>query len=124
MTSLTKIDVYSFAIIMYELLFEENPYLNETSKKIHHFRPSPSNLKSLNVIFSVAKEGHRPTVPFLNKEELSEWLDEYNVENKQGGNEDMISAVEDYVTLMKRCWEQVPSNRPTFTQIIDTLSKI
>ncbi|KAG2386295.1 hypothetical protein C9374_002741 [Naegleria lovaniensis] len=32
-----KTDVYSFGIVMWELFFEENPYLNAHSKKLHHF---------------------------------------------------------------------------------------
>jgi len=69
-----KTDVYSFAIVMYEVLFLENPYLNAHSKKIHHFRPA---VYGEDVAFTVptrVMRGERPVVPFEGRGEFEEWM--------------------------------------------------
>lgn len=73
----TKLDVYSFAIIMYELFFEENPYLNAHSEKIHRFTPADNSDKSscFNIPAKVIK-GFRPKIPFSNEEEQRIWISE------------------------------------------------
>ncbi|KAG2383314.1 hypothetical protein C9374_004651 [Naegleria lovaniensis] len=71
----TKTDVFSFSIIMWELLFEENPYHNDDSQKIHFFsnqhdrnkngsNNSRKHVNSLNFLSLILKEGNRPIIPF------------------------------------------------------------
>jgi len=73
------VDVYSFGIIMWELLEMKAPYANE----------------QIN-IFSEVKEGRRP-----------------NISNDQN--------YDDYLSLMKLCWNGDSSKRPTFNQIVSQL---
>ena len=35
----------------------------------------------------------------------------------------LTSSMQWYVTLMKKCWEHVPSNRPSFSEILDELNR-
>ena len=119
---LPKIDVYSFGIILYELFFEENPYLN-TSPKInfkkseHH---SAEDDNPFNIIFQVANNQRRPTIPFGTKEELSEWSKIYLI-NDYSQSDTFYSKIQNYISLMKECWAHDPSQRPSFSQILSLL---
>ncbi|EFC36527.1 predicted protein [Naegleria gruberi] len=120
---------------MYELFFEENPYLNEDSKKIHFFSNGKSwnfglnnSNNGLNIIFKVAKEGLRPLVPFENRNELSQWADIYLFNNYTNLSDEqkkqILDGVELFVSLMEKCWSQDPSGRPKFSEIFNDLKKI
>ena len=125
----TKVDVYSFGIIMWELFFEENPYFNQNSAKIHKFKQcnrltSLSSEGGLSIIFKVLK-GHRPVIPFSNMEEEEIWLQEYIKPNNASMSiGELITVTNEYVELMKMCWDANPDARPTFLEIIQSLSLI
>lgn len=120
---LKKVDTYSFGIIMYELLFEENPYLNEESKKIHHFRPSKGGIKAFNILFAVSREAYRPVIPFLDDGELTKWIGEY-MGHEELDQVKLFECIGEYVLLMKQCWEQQSENRPSFKDIVQSLTTI
>ena len=129
---LHKIDVYSFAIVMFELFFEENPFLNEESRKIHYFSPPSENerVNAFNIIFKVSNDGLRPKIPFTTRIQLSEWMNSFmrdsdrNYFTTDGPNEKLLKSVEFFIELMKQTWDQEPSNRPNFTQILSQLLTI
>lgn len=122
----TKIDVYSYAIIMYELFFEETPYWNESSEKINffnHVNNEQKKVKALNLLYYVANHNRRPVIPFLNHDEMKIWCEKF-MTNDDATNIDLLIAVESYMKLMKSCWASNPSERPSFERIIQKLTDI
>ncbi|KAG2378136.1 hypothetical protein C9374_008758 [Naegleria lovaniensis] len=122
----TKIDVYSYAIIMYELFYEETAYWNENSEKINYFNHlinEQKKVKSLNLLFYVANHDKRPFIPFLNYDEMKIWCDKF-MSNDDTTNDELLIAVDSYMKLMKSCWASNPSDRPSFERIIQKLTDI
>ena len=120
-----KLDVYSFGIVMYELLFEENPYINQSSEKINRFSKSEiTDVNSFSIPFKVSK-GFRPKIPFSTVEERSVWIKEYMKDDKKYLDIDiLVSVVDQYIDLMKDCWDQNPDERPSFDEVADRLANI
>jgi serine/threonine protein kinase len=89
-------DVYSFGIIMWELLMMQKPWSGTPHALIQHLvqtgsRPSlPSTLSDL--------PGSRP--------------------------HEFLPAVEDYIRLMERCWDERVEVRPHFEQVVEELEGI
>lgn len=79
-----KVDVYSFAILMWEMLTGNVPWGNV---------PSP-----MQIIYYVGVLQQRPPVPEGCPEALK--------------------------ILIEKCWAELPSERPEFREILDTLKKI
>lgn len=79
-----KVDVYSFAILMWEMLTGNVPWGNV---------PSP-----MQIIYYVGVLQQRPTMPEGCPEALRK--------------------------LIERCWSELPSDRPEFREILDTLKSI
>ncbi|GFP98238.1 serine/threonine-protein kinase ht1 [Phtheirospermum japonicum] len=75
-----KADVFSFGVVMWELLTGKVPY---------------AHLSPLQAAVGVVQEGLRPTIP--------------------------MRAHPLVVELLERCWQQEPSLRPDFSEIIDIL---
>ena len=75
-----KADVYSFGVVLWECITREDAY---------------PGMQTYEVIYSVAKEGLRPTIP-------------------QG-------IPHPYVYLMKRCWDENMDVRPHFQEILNEL---
>lgn len=78
-----KADIYSFGLIMWQIVSGRSPFKNVTMADIYR---------------RVVVERWRP--------EFSE------------------DVAEDYVSLAQRCWSHVPSNRPPFQQIRETLEQM
>ncbi|KAG2374220.1 hypothetical protein C9374_011057 [Naegleria lovaniensis] len=118
----TKIDVYSFAVIMWSLFFEESPYGNCNSQKMNYFKDikkeQDSNAHTLNILSLVLK-GIRPFIPFGTHEQMYEWLQEFYFTREQAYSPLVVAqCVERYMNLMKQCWNQMPSLRPSFDSIV------
>ena len=90
-------DVYSFGIVMWELLTWKLPWENEI----------------VWAIVGQVLQGERPPIPPL--EELP---------GMGLGVARLQPHVEQYIELMKRCWAQEPGDRPTFDEVANELNAI
>ncbi|KAG2388281.1 hypothetical protein C9374_000445 [Naegleria lovaniensis] len=122
-----KVDVYSFAIIMWELFFEEKPYLNSDSKKLYKFveKQEENDALGIKLLFHVM-HGLRPIIPFRTDEELEQWIAEFV---QPRGNSTMsleltCRMTSQYISLMKECWNQNFNERPEFSEICSRLSEM
>ncbi|KAG2382004.1 hypothetical protein C9374_005796 [Naegleria lovaniensis] len=133
-----KVDIYSFAIIMWELFFEENPYLNAHCEKLHKYRQrhaDKSTSSAVNILFRVMN-GERPIIPFDDDDEMKEWISEFILPNYGGNNSKHVNKSEscsvevlcdmtrEYLNLMKQCWNGNDRERPDFNEICIKLSKL
>ncbi|KAG2392738.1 hypothetical protein C9374_011463 [Naegleria lovaniensis] len=144
-----KVDIYSFAIIMYEVLFETVPYtisekvdpsyfVSETTDMVveGHGIVTPSNQQDLTLFSTLLNHGNaaelgryivhgvRPLVPFNTREQCKRWVSIYhNPEKEDIKLETLSSVVFLFVLLMKKCWSE-PEARPNFDYILNTLSTI
>eukprot|EP01091_Cochliopodium_minus_P019225 TRINITY_DN8022_c0_g1_i1.p1 TRINITY_DN8022_c0_g1~~TRINITY_DN8022_c0_g1_i1.p1 ORF type:complete len:526 (+),score=76.20 TRINITY_DN8022_c0_g1_i1:90-1580(+) len=75
-----SVDVYSFGIVMWEMMTRKIPY---------------QGLDAYQIVFAVSRQQLRPPIP------------------KQ------IEFPIQYITLMKQCWSDDPSNRPSFTSLLE-----
>lgn len=86
-------DVYPFGIILWELLMLRRPYANENG----------SVLDPTRIMAAVLLKDARP---------------DFNGEDYDSTG---CPVIEKYTSLMKRCWDKVPENRPTYEEILAEL---
>lgn len=100
----TAADVYSFGVVMWELLARQIPF--------HH-------VVMQDFIQAKVLEGDRPLLPSFEsaiQNVLSDCQDE-TVDNEK-------LLFDEYVTLMKQCWDQLPQKRPTMGTVIRSLHQM
>ncbi|KAG2388284.1 hypothetical protein C9374_000448 [Naegleria lovaniensis] len=121
---LTKVDVYSFAIVMWELLFEKTPFLEFPLAEHGNNRMVGGAGSTYRVPILVSK-GERPQV-LENQEQIQKWLSTRNPQQLPDLAElkDPDEFVARYIQLMKTCWDQTPQNRPSFSQILKQLEEL
>jgi serine/threonine protein kinase len=90
----TKVDVYSFGIIMYEVFFEVVPYYENREQ-----------FESIIGLGNQIVNGLRPSVP------------QYHVHG-------LAKVEKQYIELMQRCWSDKPEERPDFEEIFIELSEL
>lgn len=119
----TASDVYSFAIICWEIFFEENPYIYQEKNRKKLFREieyETSEYKKVeNNSFKVpalVSRGIRPIIPFSTLLSCKEWCEEY-----LGNEKSKYEIVFSFIQLVKYCWDSSPSNRPNFSEITQKL---
>ncbi|KAG2374413.1 hypothetical protein C9374_010697 [Naegleria lovaniensis] len=124
---LTKLDVYSFGIIMYELLFEETPY-NMTSEKLDYFsenEPSSTMHNSLAFLPQFLYKQLRPKIPFKDANQEYEWCKQFVYKDPSMLSlKETVCVFNKLVELMKQAWDQNPHNRPSFQTISQMLQNI
>jgi serine/threonine protein kinase len=99
----TKSDVYSFAIIMYELFFEKSPF-NMAEYNQENNSDQSSGLNVFTLANRVLNDGLRPEMPT---------------------DESMYSENEkSYLELMRKSWAPNPDDRPDFSAIFDVLTSM
>ena len=80
-----KSDVYSFAVVIWEVLTRDRPY---------------EGLKPVQISMQVISKKKRPPLP---------------------PKEAVPNSLASLVTLMQQCWEQEPADRPTFSEIANSI---
>ena len=109
---------------MYELFFEETPFFS-TSHKMKKFvdfdSENPFNGFCIPVKVS---RGERPIIPWTNQREFEEWTEEFIQPFEKQSLESCLRVCEQYLKLMRECWDQDPDNRPTFSHISNSLALI
>jgi len=116
----TKVDVYSFAIIMWELFFEVPPFCE--SEKTGNSGSISKNNSTINILNSVLN-GKRPSIPFSNEEELLEWLAVYPMSGMKK-NSQFLRGILQYFDLVRECWDGDAMKRPPFFVIDQRLFDI
>jgi serine/threonine protein kinase len=90
----TKVDVYSFGIIMYETFFEKQPYHKENQ-----------SIDSIVTLGMRVVKNERPEIPEDSK-------------NPSDQGEKL------YLELMQHCWSVNPESRPSFNDIFNVFEEI
>ena len=125
----SKLDVYSFGIIMWEILFEEVPFHSGSDKGRSNldFSFGENESSSLYAIPLRVVSGMRPRIPFNTSKERREWLMDYLTLKKEQKDYDLNELdhfIESYIELMKQCWDGDAKQRPTFHTITQSISTL
>nr|CAG4716008.1 unnamed protein product [Naegleria fowleri] len=122
-----KVDIYSFAIIMWELFFEENPYMNSNSTKLYKFvknQKEEHDALGIKLLFKVM-HGLRPVIPFNTNEELQQWVSEFvKPRNPKLSHESLCRLTSQYINLMRECGNSNYYERPEFSDICNRLTEM
>ncbi|KAG2379569.1 hypothetical protein C9374_006686 [Naegleria lovaniensis] len=125
-------DVYSFSIIMWQLVFDENVLFNSSIQRFSQFKDS------LVSIVKLIAEGLRLPIPKLDnvhsphvlkyvREELLSWsLHENSVDSLQD-EKNLVAHVQVFnglFKLMAQCWDAEISKRPSFSSIFKELTRL
>ena len=106
-------DIFSFAMIMYQLLFECVPY---------HMKGERYNMYTIG---SEIIQGRRPTIPF-NKHTTSREIDRVKLDRwcNDVNNGYSPAIVEKYTLLMTSCWQDDEFSRPDFETAYQKISQM
>ncbi|KAG2387147.1 hypothetical protein C9374_001479 [Naegleria lovaniensis] len=128
------IDVYAFGIILWELYFEQVPFMETNSSKLSRFKAqdltgSPK-LQESHIPFQVptmVMNGIRPEIPFSNREEEQVWIKEFILPNEtqqEQSLEKLVRVTEAYMDLTRACWSLRASERPDFVTISQKIQQM
>ena len=116
----TSIDIYSLAIIFYQLLFEvKEPYISchdRVLKKLKMNEPLQlTNMYHLHRL--VIEKNLRPIIPFSSAKECQQWCQEY----LSPTDAKYHSIFYEICQLTKLCWDKQPKTRPSAKTILERL---
>lgn len=134
-------DVYSFALIMWQLCFDESTLFSSSFSKESKFTSfmtseQISQYSTLNdsiiVLPKLVADGLRLPIPSLpldaNSNTLRNWVDEFFFRNSNSISsqsfETHVSVLNDFFELMVKCWSKDISERPSFSLIFNDLCKM
>ncbi|KAG2386314.1 hypothetical protein C9374_002760 [Naegleria lovaniensis] len=135
-------DVYSFALIMWQLCFDESTLFSSSFSKDAKFTSFMSSeqisqYSSLNdsivVLPKLVTDGLRLPIPSLpldaSSNTLRTWIDEFFLRNSNGivspkSYDTHISVLNDFFNLLVQCWSKDISERPSFSLIFNDLCKM
>ena len=111
---------------MWELLFEENPYIYKNIGKLFFERDFEgsgySGLVGFNILPRVMS-GLRPVIPFQNDRQLCKLWTQKFIHSKFT-NESIVECLFKMKDLMESCWQPTPEKRPSFASVIKILNDI
>jgi serine/threonine protein kinase len=94
------IDIYSFGIIMWEMMHIRRPWHNV----------GQGDLQIRGRVTLAVSRGERPAI---------------DLDGFPGRDDVHVSAIlSDYIDLMMRCWDQLPRNRPSFSAVADQIGEM
>ncbi|KAG2392038.1 hypothetical protein C9374_013523 [Naegleria lovaniensis] len=123
----TKLDVYSFGIILHEVFFEETPFVSNASKLSPLNSVGTSSSDYSNHCFNIPQlvlQGKRPTIPFSTEEQVLTWIQEYMPLSERKSLRNLPQSILMYFSVVERAWSSQPLSRPTFTEIRKSLEEI
>ena len=114
----------SFGVLTWELIFEDNPYFYSNIKKLFYgsdFETSEyCKLTGFNIPAKVAN-GLRPVIP-INLNNLVEWCDLFITHKEDVSKKNSIYSIMFSLTeMMRECWHEKPSIRPSFGDVVKKL---
>lgn len=133
-------DVYSFGILMFQILMETRKPFDDTVS-VHQIAqdgyrpkvPTPdtifetflgdSSTKSQDGMLAITSSSSRPT----SQRSLNTMSGSVTTGSNSSGQSDreaILPKIQAYIALMGRCWEQRPLERPTFLEILDLLQSM
>ncbi|EFC36471.1 predicted protein [Naegleria gruberi] len=123
----TMIDVYSFAIIMWEVFFEVIPYsssfkltrMYETNNEEERLW---SNVSLFNIPGLVVK-GLRPIIPFKTEDQIFKWISEYMLPDEKT-SPNIVIVVMKYFEIVKRNWDHNATLRSPISNIRSDLEDL
>ena len=120
-TYATAVDIYSFSIIMWQLLFEiKDPYLFKSSELFHKLKTkSLEQVTSYQLTKMICENNYRPSIPFQSINECTDWCSEFM--KAELGN---TSTIFKLGQLIKECWQADPKLRPSIEQVVDQLQSL
>lgn len=107
-----KIDVYSYSMLIYEMITGQEPFYDNKDIYEIYFRVTRSERPSLNINTDSRNN--------IKEEELKDEKIKETEEQEEGKEQYKYSA---YLKLMKRCWSQNCEERPTFEGIVEELKQ-
>ncbi|EFC45541.1 predicted protein [Naegleria gruberi] len=121
-TYATAIDIYSFSIIGWQLLFEsKDPYVynsQEVARKLSS--KLLEHVTSYQLTKLICENNHRPAIPFNSLKSCREWCLEFLPTTEQ----ENYSIVFKLCQLIKQCWQGNPKLRPSIEQIVEQLQTL
>jgi len=103
-------DIYSFAIVMFELLFEMHPFHNLTGST----QSGIQTMHQFQLGIDIVNNSRRPQIPYAG-EELERWADI---------NEIPLPVLDTYLDIMRKCWLKEPRDRYPTSDLLRVLTEL
>jgi len=129
-------DIYSFSIIMWQLLFDENLLFHHSYASNPKFTAflSPEQVnkysdlsESFVVVPKLVAEGLRlpiPSLPIAETSQMNQWVRDYFMEYELATEQDVkdtVTVLNHLFHMMTLCWDEDLQKRPSFSSILKEL---